>query len=89
MAQYSNTEMWTLFTKKAESEKLSQDFISAVGEVCQHGETLAKTVIAFFPTFTLHDEIHLSNVSDWMLRLLGGCIENLSARDLACLLMAA
>lgn len=88
MAQYSSTEMWTLFTEKASAEKLSQDFIKAVGEVCHYGETLAKTVIAFFPTFTLHDEIHLSNVSDWMLRLLGDCKDDLSAGELACLLMA-
>ena len=89
MADYKSTKLWGLFEQKANEEKLSHTFIDAVGKVCERGANLSKTVIAFFPTFTLHDETHLRNVSEWMWRLLGGYAEKLTAVDAAYLLMSA
>lgn len=89
MAGYENTELWKLFEQKAEAEGRSRELISAVGKVCAKGAELSRTVIAFFPTFTLHDETHLRNVSDWMLRLLGDYRNQLTVKETAYLLMSA
>lgn len=86
---YQQTDLWRVFKEKASQEGLGTDFISGVGEICERGENLSKTVIAFFPTFTLHDATHLSNVSQWMLELLGDYAEKLTAEEAAYLLMSA
>ena len=43
----------------------------------------------FFPTFTLHDIVHICNVCDWMHQLLEGRGEELTATDAALLVMSA
>ena len=58
-------------------------------DVCSHGVTLSKDIIRFFPTFTLHDETHIANVCNWMIRLLGERKTDLSAAEAALLIMSA
>lgn len=82
-----NTELWNLLEKKAEN--LSSEFMVGVCEVCTRGITLAKDIIRFFPTFTLHDTVHICNVCDWMYRLLEGRVEELTTADIALLVMSA
>ena len=84
-----NTELWKLLEKKAEEEKLPSEFMTDVSDVCARGITLAKDIIRFFPTFTLHDTVHICNVCDWMYQLLEGRAEELTAADAALLVMSA
>lgn len=84
-----NTKLWNLLEEKAEAEKLPPEFIVGVDQVCARGITLAKDIIRFFPTFTLHDIVHICNVCDWMYRLLEGRAEELTAADAALLVMSA
>lgn len=84
-----DTELWNLLERKVEEEKLPPEFMVGVSKVCACGITLAKDIIRFFPTFTLHDIVHICNVCDWMYRLLEGRTEVLTAADAALLVMAA
>lgn len=84
-----NTELWKLLEQKAKKEKLSPEFITGVSKVCARGITLAKDIIRFFPTFTLHDTVHICNVCNWMYRLLEGRAKELTAADAALLVMSA
>ena len=84
-----NTELWKLLEKKAEEEKLPPEFMTDVSDVCARGITLAKDIIRFFPTFTLHDTVHICNVCDWMYQLLEDRAEELTAADAALLVMSA
>lgn len=88
-AKIGATQLWQLLKEKAENENLTAAFMEAVGKVCEHGVTLSKTIMEFFPTFTLHDEVHIANVCNWMTRLLGEHAEKLNAKTVAMLLMAA
>lgn len=84
-----DTELWKLLEQKVEEERLPLQFMEGASSVCAHGITLAKDIIRFFPTFTLHDIVHICNVCDWMYRLLDGRTEELTAADAALLVMAA
>lgn len=84
-----NTELWKLLKEKVEVEKLSTDFLDAVGHICAKGIILSKDIIRFFPNFTLHDEVHIVNVCEWMVRLLGERKNELSACEAALLVMSA
>ena len=83
------TQLWSILERKAEEEKLPPEFMVGVSKVCAHGITLAKDIIRFFPTFTLHDIVHICNVCDWMYQLLEGRAEELTATDAALLVMSA
>ena len=67
-----DTRLWNLLEQKVEEERLPLEFMAGVSKVCARGITLAKDIIRFFPTFTLHDIVHICNVCNWMYRLLGG-----------------
>lgn len=84
-----NTQLWKLLEQKVKKEKLPPEFMAGVSKVCAHGITLAKDIIRFFPTFTLHDIVHICNVCDWMYQLLEGRAEELTATDAALLVMSA
>ena len=84
--EIAGTALWEILKDKAEEDS---DFLTAVGEICYHGVTLSKDVIRFFPTFTLHDATHISNVCAWMARLLGEQRRNLTRQEAALLLMSA
>lgn len=83
------TQLWNILARKAEEERLPPEFMADVSKVCAHGITLAKDIIRFFPTFTLHDIGHICNVCGWMYRLLDGRVEELTAADAALLVMSA
>ena len=85
----ANTELWKLLKEKVEAENLPTTFLEAVGNVCEHGITLSKDIIRFFPNFTLHDEVHIANVCKWMIRLLDERKNELCACEAALLVMAA
>lgn len=84
-----DTRLWNLLEQKVKKERLPPEFMAGVSEVCACGITLAKDIIRFFPTFTLHDIVHICNVCDWMYRLLEGRTKELTAADAALLVMAA
>lgn len=83
------TELWNLLKAKIVTENLTANFLIAVSEICKIGVVASKDIIRFFPTFTLHDETHIVNVCNWMVRLLGKRKENLLASEAALLVMAA
>lgn len=85
-SEIANTELWRLFEEKAAND---HKFISAVEDICYEGVTLSRDVIRFFPTFTLHDGTHLAGVCRWMIRLLGDSKDELTAEEVAILLMSA
>ncbi|MBQ1516804.1 MAG: ATP-binding protein, partial [Clostridia bacterium] len=97
--EIAQTELWKIFRKKANKEGYSAEFVSAVSRICELGLEKSKTIMTFFPTFTLHDNTHIRNVCDWMFWLLGGRKENgkvkkgkakeLTTREAAMLLMSA
>ncbi|MBR0280678.1 MAG: hypothetical protein IJQ81_03685 [Oscillibacter sp.] len=80
------TALWETLKEKAGEDS---EFLTVVGEICYQGVTLSKDVIRFFPTFTLHDATHISNVCAWMARLLGEQRSNLTKQEAALLLMSA
>ena len=57
-------ELWHLLHEKAEAQdrNIASDFESEVIKICEYGINLAKTIRDNFKTYTLHDEIHISNV---------------------------
>lgn len=81
--------LWKLLREKMEEEGLPSEFEAGVKEIWKYGLNLSKTIIRFFPTFTLHDETHIENVCDWMNKLLGDKRNNLKAVEVALLLLAA
>ena len=84
-----STDLWKLLLRKAEKEELPSEFVTDVDRICSCGITLAKDIIRFFPTFTLHDNVHICNVCDWMYKLLGNHTEEITAADAALLVMSA
>ena len=86
--QIANTELWHLL-QRSEEQGLGRDFVAAVGTVCAIGLDLSKDIIRFFPRFTCHDGDHSAHVCDWLVRLLGEHIKNLTVHETALLLMAA
>ena len=84
--EIAGTVLWEILKEKAEQDS---EFLTAVGGICYQGVTLSKDVIRFFPTFTLHDATHISNVCAWMARLLGEQRRNLTKQESALLLMSA
>ncbi|MEE1124590.1 MAG: ATP-binding protein [Acutalibacteraceae bacterium] len=83
------TELWQLFSEKVKAEKLTDEFKTAVGKVCEFGIIQSKAIIKFLPNFTLHDITHIKNVCKWMTMLLGERKNDLTARETAMLLMSA
>lgn len=93
---FQSVKLWKLVRERAEAGGLGTDFLEAAGKVCIRGLDLSRDINRFFPTYTLHDETHIVNVCDWMVRLLerpeSGArplSETISARDAAMLIMAA
>lgn len=85
---YADSELWKLFKERAIGENKA-GLVEAVKQVCEEGEALAGTINQFFPNFTLHNEKHIQNVCNWMIKLLGEEKKNASVRELAMLVMAA
>ncbi len=81
----SCTELWKIFKEKCSDD----EFVIAVGRVCEEGILKSKDIIRFFPKFTLHDITHIKNVCNWMTALLGKRANELAAQDAAMLLMSA
>lgn len=85
--QIAETNLWKLFIDLAGDTE--RELVSAVGDICAIGLNLSKDIIRFFPTFTLHDDIHSANVCRWMYTLLGEHVKELTVYEAALLLMAA
>ena len=86
---YADSELWRLFNKRAKKEDKT-GLVEAVKQVCDEGEALAGTINQFFPNFTLHNEKHIQNVCNWMIKLLGKeKKKDASIRELAMLVMSA
>lgn len=85
----ADSKLWELFVCKAKEAELGRDFVSAVGKICEMGLALSKSIIRFFPTFTLHDESHSAQVCRWMWVLMGEKRKQVTAHETALLLMAA
>lgn len=81
----SGTGLWKIFREKCSDD----EFVIAVGRVCEEGILKSKDIIRFFPNFTLHDITHIKNVCNWMTALLGKRANELAAQDAAMLLMSA
>ncbi len=81
----SDTKLWEIFREKCSDD----EFVVAVGRVCEEGILKSKDIIRFFPNFTLHDITHIRNVCNWMTELLGERANELTAQDAAMLLMSA
>lgn len=84
-----STELWQLCKEKVLEEKLSTGFLEGAGTICAVGIKLSKDIIRFFDTYTLHDETHIVNVCNWMMRLLGEKSKHLSAHEAVLLAMSA
>ncbi len=81
----SDTELWKIFREKCSEE----EFVVAVGKVCEFGIEKSETIMTFFPNFTLHNITHIRNVCNWMTALLGDRANELTVQDAAMLLMSA
>lgn len=81
----SCTELWKIFKEKCSEE----EFVVAVGKVCEFGIEKSETIMTFFPNFTLHNITHIRNVCNWMTALLGDRANELKAQGAAMLLMSA
>lgn len=84
-----STELWKIFKEKVNEERLTSEFQTGVEKICKKVIEKSKTIIQFFPTFTLHDEVHIVNVCRWMTKLMGNRADELNAHEAALLLMSA
>lgn len=89
--EIENQKLWRLLVEKAEKKDKegTRDFLSAVKAVCEYGVTLSLTIRDTFPTYTLHNEIHIHNVMEIMLKLLRERKADLHMEECAMLMMAA
>ena len=83
---YQTTTLWKKFKEKTGE---NSSFSSAVEKICTDGEVLSDTIITFFPTFTFHNGTHIQGVCNWMAKLLGERIDELTTEETAILLMSA
>lgn len=72
-----------------EQLKCEHTYLAAIRRICTEALSLAKTIRDMFPLYTLHDEVHISNVLRLMEKLLGNHLETLSRDETAMLILAA
>lgn len=90
-------KLWKILEEKAADadkelqpdQKVSNEYLSGISEICQFGVDRAKTIRDTFPMYTLHDEIHICNVLRLMVQLLGDCADDLTRDEAAMLVLAA
>ena len=87
--QIADTDLWKHLVRKSDELESGMEFVAAVGEICAVGLELSRDIIRLFPTYTLHDIVHCTNVCRWMWLLLGKETEKLTIHEAALLLMSA
>lgn len=89
-------KLWKILEEKAADvdkelqpdQRVSNEYLSGISEICQFGVDRAKTIRDTFPMYTLHDETHICNVLRIMVQLLGDRADDLT-RDEATMLVLA
>ena len=90
-------KLWEILVQKAREEdkdlqpdqRISDEYLSGITEICQFGVDRAKTIRDTFPMYTLHDETHICNVLRIMAQLLGDHTDKLTRDEAAMLILAA
>lgn len=90
-------KLWEILVQKAREEdkdlqpdqRISDEYLSGITEICQFGVDRAKTIRDTFPMYTLHDETHICNVLRIMAQLLGDHTDKLTRDEAAMLVLAA
>lgn len=90
-------KLWEILVQKAREEdkdlqpdqRISDEYLSGITEICQFGVDRAKTIRDTFPMYTLHDETHICNVLRIMAQLLGDHTDKLMRDEAAMLVLAA
>lgn len=86
MKNYKEGKIWTKLRKECKEKK---ELVN-IEKLCDDAIELMKTARDTFPTYTLHDEMHISNVIFLMEQLLGSNgIKKLSIGECAMLLLVA
>jgi len=84
MSTYQDTPLWKKFYEKANDEQRLN-----IGNFLKRAGERLMLVRDTFPTYTLHNELHASNVINHICDLLGQNIDKLSALEMAILLLSA
>lgn len=90
-------KLWKILVQKAREDdkdlqpdqRISNEYLSGITEICQFGVDRAKTIRDTFPMYTLHDETHICNVLRIMAQLLGDHTDKLTRDEAAMLVLAA
>lgn len=90
-------KLWEILVQKAREDdkdlqpdqRISNEYLSGITEICQFGVDRAKTIRDTFPMYTLHDETHICNVLRIMAQLLGDHTDKLMRDEAAMLVLAA
>lgn len=90
-------KLWKILVQKAREDdkdlqpdqRISNEYLSGITEICQFGVDRAKTIRDTFPMYTLHDETHICNVLRIMDQLLGDHTDKLTRDEAAMLVLAA
>ena len=86
MSEYKNAKLWKLFINKAASDG---NVITAVEKICDFAVDRASKIDLTFPLYTRHDEVHICNVMNIMIALLGEKADEISKKEAAMLVLAA
>lgn len=86
MLDFYKSKLWN----KLEQECKDHMELDNIQKMCKDAIEYVKIIRDTFPSYTLHDEVHIENVLQWMELLLGDSgIEQLSIGECAMLLLAA
>lgn len=94
---YKNEKLWSILKTKAEEYDLKKPedsknqhvFLTGVESICEYAVNRAKAIRDTFPTYTLHDEVHICNVLRRMDDLLSSRISELTRDETAMLILSA
>lgn len=72
--EFMDKKLWDVLEEKIKEEdagtrkeqQMGSEYLSAVKQICKYGVYRAKTIRDTFPMFTLHDEIHICNVMQYL-----------------------
>jgi hypothetical protein len=94
---YRDEKLWEIMICKANQadeglrpeRQTARIFISGVEKICDFAVDRSKTIQDTFPFYTLHDETHICNVMNLMIKLLGNRADKLTRDEAAMLVITS
>ena len=85
-----STALFKHLNEKGKEDPAARSLVTLVERVFQEAINVTKAVVKYMPEYTLHDEVHLTNVVDIMGRLIPkGTLARLHLLEIASLILSA